>query len=101
MILTIDQYISALKQLKAERGGATPILAFDRLLTDDQAADLGNHKFEQVHEAIEEALDDVGSAGMIVADSLGGIDAKGGGKATAPRPRKYKKKQTNKKGRKK
>ena len=100
MILTLDEYISALKQLKAERGGATSILAFDRLLTDDQAADLGNHKFEQVHEAIDEALDDVESAGTIVADSLGGIDAKGGGKATAPRPRKSKKK-TKKKGRKK
>jgi hypothetical protein len=101
VIFTINEYISALKALKAEHKGTTSLLAFDRLLTDDQAADLGNHKFEQVHDAIDEALDDVESAGTIVADSLGGIDAKGGGKATAPRPRKYKKKKTNKKGRKK
>jgi hypothetical protein len=56
MITTIDEYISMLKHLKSTHGGSTPILVFDRILTDDQADSLSDCKFDAVHTTIEETI---------------------------------------------
>jgi hypothetical protein len=55
-MMTIDEYIACLQQLRNTEGGDAILLCFDRLLTPEQAEDLAGCEFDAVHTAIEEAI---------------------------------------------
>jgi len=56
MITTLDEYIDALVTLRTRLSGDTIIVAFDRVLEPEVAANLDDEALDWVHDAIDAAI---------------------------------------------